>query len=68
MDNSSLHRTSASLLARLGGPTPDQQAWSQFGVRPANCVPGRTPKQSKLLVFPRLVTRPAGAVRMAATR
>ena len=30
VDTSSLQRTSASLLARLGGATPDQDAWSQF--------------------------------------
>jgi RNA polymerase sigma-70 factor (ECF subfamily) len=30
VDPSSLQRTSASLLARLAGATPDQEAWSQF--------------------------------------
>ncbi len=30
MDATSLQRTSASLLARLGGATLDQEAWSQF--------------------------------------
>jgi RNA polymerase sigma-70 factor (ECF subfamily) len=33
VDINSLQRTSASLLARLGGATLDQEAWSQFAQR-----------------------------------